>query len=230
MVDIPRFPILYMMFRDRSDAGKRLAEILSGFKGSNSVIYALPRGGVPVGYEISVKLGIPLDVLIVKKIGAPYQEELAVGAVAEGTPPAFYFNREILYYTGMDEQTAKEYAGKKIKEIEELKEFYRRGETFSVNPDTTAILVDDGVATGATMKVAVEFFKEHGYKRVVVAVPVAQNSVLREIRSMADEVYCVQPVDSMYAVGEFYQNFREITHEQAREMLLNARQILESSG
>lgn len=211
------------MFKDRTEAGKKLAETLRKFEKDSSRIFALPRGGLPVAHEVSRELDIPLDILIVKKIGAPYQEELALGAVTEGTPPVFYFNTELMMQTGWREKDLGPLIDRKLREIEELKQFYRKGENLKVNPDITAIIVDDGIATGATVKAAVKFFKNAGCRRVVVAVPVAHNSVLKEIRDMADEVYCSEPVDYMHAVGEFYRDFREVTHEYARDLLLDGK-------
>ncbi|AKA47966.1 hypothetical protein IX51_01410 [uncultured archaeon] len=214
------------MFMDRKEAGERLSEILKGFRGKKCVVYALPRGGLPVAFEVSRNLSLPLDVLIVKKIGAPYQEELALGAVTEGDPPIFYYNKDLMFRIGYSEKEIQPLARKKVEEIGRLREYYREGEAMKIDPGSIAIIVDDGVATGATVKAAVNFFRENGYSKIVVAVPVAHETVLREIKKMADEVYCVDAVPYMSAVGEFYRDFREISHEQAREMLLDARRMI----
>ncbi len=214
-----------LMFSNRKEAGIRLAELLAEYKGKKCVLYALPRGGLPVAYQVSQELSVPLDVLIVKKIGAPYQEELALGAVTEGNPPAFYYNHDLLAQTGYSEQSLEPIARKKRGEIEELKGYYREEGDIKLDPEVTAIIVDDGIATGATVKAAVKFFRERGFKKVVVAVPVAHEAVLREIWKIADETYCVDPVPYMYAVGEFYRDFGEISHDEAREILINARKI-----
>lgn len=211
------------MFRDRTEAGKKLADALTEFKGCDCRVYALPRGGLPVAYEVSKALDIPLDVLIVKKIGAPYQEELALGAVTEGEPPAFYFNRDLMLNTGWTESGLQPLIQKKLREIEELKIFYRHGDDVKIDPGSTAIIVDDGIATGATVKAAVSFFRERNYQRIVVAVPVAHNTVIEEIKKMADSVICVEPVTYMYAVGEFYRDFSEISHEYARDLMQDGR-------
>lgn len=217
------------MFRDRVDAGMKLAEILLEFKGKNCVVYALPRGGLPVAYQVARRLSLPLDILLVKKVGAPYQEELALGAVTEGDPPSIYFNRDLMFQIGYTEEGIQPLVKRKTEEIDRLKGFYREGDNIRLDPEIIPIIVDDGVATGATVKAAVKFFKEHGYRNVIVAVPVAHDAVLREIKSMADDIYCVDPVPYMYAVGEFYSDFSEISHEQAREILLNARHMVSDS-
>lgn len=213
------------MFSDRKEAGVRLAELLVKYRGKKCVIYALPRGGVPVAYEIAVRLSLPLDILIVKKIGVPFQEELALGAVTEGIPPSYYYNRDIIDGMRYTEKKVDSTARKKREEIAELKAFYRRDSEMILDPETIPIIVDDGVATGATVKAAVTFFRERGFRKIVVAVPVAHEPVLKEIWKIADETYCVDPVPYMYAVGEFYRDFREISHEEARDILLRARQI-----
>lgn len=217
------------MFKDRVEAGKKLAELLRTFMGSACRIYALPRGGLPVAHEVSKTLDIPLDILIVKKLGAPYQEELALGAVTEGDPPSFYFNRSLMSQAGWGENELQPLITKKLKEIGELKVFYRHGENILIDPDITAIIVDDGMATGATVKAAVNFFRDRGYLRVIVAVPVAHNRVIKEVEEIADSVICVEPVEYMYAVGEFYRDFSEISHEYARDLLLDGKKSLSDS-
>lgn len=213
------------MFSDRKEAGQRLADLLKEFRGKKCVLYALPRGGLPVAYEIAVELSIPLDILIVKKIGAPFQEELALGAVTEGIPPSYYYNSDLIGRIGYSESDLDGIARKKREEIAELRSFYRGETELALDPDSTAIIVDDGIATGATVKAAVGFFHEHGYRKVAVAVPVAHEEVLKEIWNVADETYCVDPVPYMYAVGEFYRDFREISHKEAKDILLKARSM-----
>lgn len=211
------------MFRNRSEAGRRLAEMLSEFSGKRCTIYALPRGGLPVAYEVAARTSLPLDVLLVKKLGAPFQEELALGAITEGDPPTLYLNHSLMYSAGVDESSLQPLIREKLNEISSLKDYYREGREISLDPSETAIIVDDGIATGATVKAAVNFFRDHDYRNIVVAVPVAHNQVLDEIRRMTDEIYCCDPVNYMYAVGEFYSDFRQISHEEAREILLSAR-------
>lgn len=216
------------MFKDRVDAGRQLAERLAGFEKEKCIIYALPRGGVPVGYEVALRLKKPLEALIVKKIGAPGQEELALGAVAEGDPPKFYFNRELMAYLQIDREDISSTIERKLKEISEIQHLYRNTGALLLDREAIAIVVDDGIATGATMKAAVNLLREIKQRRIVVAVPAGQDSVLDEIRTMVDEVVCLKSVHTMYAVGEFYNDFSQVTHEIVIQMLRNVDQQLKS--
>lgn len=210
------------MFRDRQDAGQQLAEKLQSFRDEHCIIYGLPRGGIPVAYEVSMSLRKTLEALIVKKIGAPGQEELALGAVCEGEPPTLYFNSELMEYLGLERRHIQPIIDRKLAEIAEIKHMYRGAGQLKLETSATAIVVDDGIATGATMKAAVSFLKGVGQKRIVVAVPVAQESVLQEIEAIAGEIVCVRGVKSMYAVGEFYEDFSQVTHDAVVKMLLMA--------
>ena len=214
------------MFRDRTEAGKKLAILLKKFEDEKCIIYALPRGGVPVAYEVAVRLRKPLEALIVKKIGTPGQEELALGAVAEGEPPTFYFNTELMVYLRLDEGMIRPVIDSKLREISEIQRIYRGEGSILVDNTAIAIIVDDGIATGATMKAAINFLRSVRQRKIVVAVPVAQSSTVSEIRKMVDEVICVDTVRTMYAVGEFFGDFSQVTHEEVLQLLMNVREQL----
>lgn len=216
------------MFKDRKDAGIKLADKLSRFRTEECVIYGLPRGGVPVAYEIAMRLEKPLDTLIVRKIGMPGQEEVALGAMAEGSPPVIYFNSSLMVRFGLTDASVKQTIENRQREISEMQHFYRDSREFKHNKEAIAIVVDDGIATGATMKAAIKKLKEMGQRKVIVAIPVSQISVLEEIEKLADEVICLERVSNLYAVGEFYTDFSQVSHEIVVQMLRNNEEQLKN--
>lgn len=207
------------MFENRADAGRRLGERLKSYGGRKSVVYGLPRGGVPVACQVSRMMGAILEVLIVKKIGVPGQEELALGAMTEGDPPAFYFNEELLRHLGLSVGQLAGIIDRKTAEIEDMRSLYRQGKPPPVYPDRVSIIVDDGLATGATMRAAIAFLKNHGVKKIVAAIPVGQADILSEISDLGVDVVCVEPVQFMSAVGEFYSDFSQVEHETVIQLL-----------
>lgn len=210
-----------IMFINRQDAGKKLAERLVKYRSENCIIYGLPRGGIPVAYEVAQKLGKPLEALIVKKIGLPGQEEVAIGAVTEGTPPSFYFNEGIMGSYGIDKKSVNSIIETKLKEISEIGHLYRGEKTILQDQKAIAIVVDDGIATGATVKASINMLHDSGQSKIVVAVPVCQISVMKEIEAMVDEFVSVDLVRTLYAVGEFYNDFSQVSHETVVQMLQN---------
>ncbi len=214
------------MFRDRQDAGRKLAARLSGYRAEKCIVYGLPRGGVPVAYEIALELKKPLEALIVRKIGLPGQEEVALGAITEGTPPALYFNSDLMSRLGMTETSVKDTVDRRVKEISEMQYLYRESGKMKVDEEAVALVVDDGIATGATMRAAVNLLKSIGQKKIVIAVPVSQVSVLEEMVEIVDEVVCLEPVLNLYAVGEFYYDFSQVSHETVIQMLRNSEEQL----
>ncbi len=214
------------MFRNRLDAGGQLAMLLKEYAGKPCVIYALPRGGVPVAYPVSSYLAVPLDVLVVKKVGAPGQEELAMAAVTEGEPPAVHYNAEVLHYLDLGQSETAFMVERKSNEARENAKYYRNDKTIQVYPEKTAIIIDDGVATGASVKAAVEFFRSRGCREIVVAVPVGADETLSELEDAGVRVIAVQRVKFMSSVGEFYEDFAQTEREEAKLLLERAAEEL----
>lgn len=211
------------MFADRKEAGRLLAERLLSYRERKDVIVlALPRGGVVTGYEIAAALSLPLDVLLVRKIGYPDQPELAVGAVSE--TGRVVLNRSLIEAGNVP----KEYIDREIEqEQEEIRRrlyLYRRGRPVSGLEGKTIILVDDGIATGATIKAAISTLKQEGIARLVVAAPVAPPSTAQEISSMADEFVCIDTPYDFGAVGSYYQDFAQVSDVEVVDLLGKARQ------
>jgi putative phosphoribosyl transferase len=212
-----------MIFRDRRDAGARMASRLMHYKGRAGVIVlALPRGGVVNGFEIASRLGCPLDIIIIKKIGFPGQPELAVGAVAE--TGAVVLNERIASSFSVTREYIEDETERLKKEIQRRKALYRGGKGIVPLVDKTVILVDDGVATGATMKAAIAAIKDEGPARLVVAVPVASPEAEESIRKMVDEWVCLQSPEEFMAIGSFYEDFAQVSDEEVVELLKAAAQ------
>jgi putative phosphoribosyl transferase len=206
------------VFIDRKDAGMQLAERLKRYSEKKEVfVLALPRGGVVTGAEIARRLRIPLDVLIVRKIGHPHQPELAIGAVSEtGTVE---LNRSIIAASGVPKAYIDEEVAVQKKEIERRVELYRSGKGIVPLEGRTIILVDDGVATGATLKAAIATLRKAKIERLVVAVPVAPPETAGEIKRMADEFICLETPSNFMAVGAHYSDFVQVTDEEVVKLL-----------
>jgi putative phosphoribosyl transferase len=207
-----------MVYKDRKDAGKRLAEKLSLYRDKADVIVlGLPRGGVTVAHEIAEALHRPLDILIVRKIGFPDNPELAAGAVSEtGT---VVFNKDILSGYGVSRQYLERETERQRDEIARRINFYRGGKGVPSLAGKTVILVDDGVATGATVKAAISTLKRERIAKLVVAVPVASQQAEREIAAMVDEWVCLQAPAGFMAVGNYYYDFTQVKDEEVVAML-----------
>ena len=171
-----------MSFRDRSDAGRRLAKALAGYKDRQPVILALPRGGVPVAAEVAAALNAPLDLILVRKIGVPFQPELAMGAVVDGGAPIIVRNEDVIRHAGIDESEFKAVCDDEIAEIERRRQRYLGSRQRVDVSGRTAIVIDDGVATGATTRAALRATRMRKPKRLVLAVPVAPTDSLPELR------------------------------------------------
>lgn len=210
------------IFRNRREAGAELAGKLMKYAGRKDVIViALPRGGVETGVEIAERLNCPLDVIIVRKIGYPGQPELAIGAVAE--TGAVVLNEEIIAMGGVSKDYIDQESEEKKKEIQRRKELYRGGADIPDMKGKTVIVVDDGVATGATMKSAISAVKKERPEKVVVALPVASVEAKESIGAMVDEILCLQAPPDFMAVGGYYEDFRQVTDEEVVEMLGRSR-------
>lgn len=213
------------MFEDRRAAGVALARELSKLDLKNPVVLALPRGGVPVAAEIAQALGAPLDVVIVRKVGAPGNPELALAALVDGNPPDIVLNREIVEVYGLDDEALSHLIEKERPELQRRREVYRgNGRVLSI-AGKTAILVDDGAATGTTMKVAIRALKRRSPASVVVALPVAPSETVAELSRQADKVVCLGQPSNFHALGYYYRNFDQLADASVIEMLSQARQI-----
>ena len=208
-----------MMFQDRSDAGRQLAAKLERFKDAHPVVLALPRGGVPVGYEIAEKLAAPLDVVLVRKIGAPGFEELAVGAVAEGTPAEKVLESETIAQFGIPQDYLDRETARQVQEIERRRAVYRGGRPSAEIAGATAIVVDDGIATGATMRAALRAVRRRGPAKLIVAVPVAPPGTLQSLRAEADELVCLDQPEYFAAISPFYAEFHQLRDEEVTDLL-----------
>ncbi|MBI2953057.1 MAG: phosphoribosyltransferase [Chloroflexi bacterium] len=210
-----------MLFEDRYDAGKKLAQALEIYRGKNAIVLALPRGGVVIGYEVAMRLDLPLDVIITRKVGAPGNPEYAIGAVAETGD--VQLNQEEIRLYGISQQYIDEEIRKQREEIERRVQLYRGGRRLPSVRDRIAIIVDDGIATGFTIRASILAIKAEQPKKVVVGVPVAPPDVLEQIRDEADEVICLETPEPFFAVGAWYRHFEQTSDEEVRNFLARAR-------
>ncbi|HEX2205841.1 MAG TPA: phosphoribosyltransferase [Longimicrobium sp.] len=207
-----------LRYADRADAGRRLAALLEAYAGRPEVVVlALPRGGVPVGYEVARALGAPLDVFLVRKIGVPGHEELAMGAIASGGVRVV--NRAVVDQLRVPPEVIDRVAAREAVELERREAAYRGGRTEPVVRGHTVILVDDGLATGSTMRAAAAALKAMRPARLVVAVPVAAAETCEELRAEVDEVVCALTPEPFYAVGLWYHDFSQTTDDEVRALL-----------
>jgi predicted phosphoribosyltransferase len=208
-----------MHFADRADAGRCLGRALSGYENApNVIVLALPRGGVPVGYEIAQALHVPLEVFIVRKLGVPGREELAMGAVA--SDGIRVLNPDVITALGTRAmEVVEEETERQLREVARREEQYRGRRPFPELKDKTVILVDDGLATGATMRAAARAIRRREPARLVIAVPVAAESTCREMQAEADEVVCALTPETFFGVGQFYDDFSQTTDEEVRDLL-----------
>lgn len=208
-------------FRDRRDAGRLLAEKLSTYANRPDVIVlALPRGGVPVAYEVARSLNVPLDVFPVRKLGVPGHEELAMGAIAPGG--LRILNQEVVRALGIPEYAIDSVAAKEQQELTRRERLYR-GDRPALNVrGKTVILVDDGLATGATMLAAIKALRQQQAGRIVVAVPIASPETCDQMRQHVDDIVCAVTPEPFYAVGLWYENFSQTSDEEVRDLLSRA--------
>jgi putative phosphoribosyl transferase len=210
-----------MRFRDRAEAGRVLAQQLQEYSGRDDVVVlALPRGGVPVGFELARALAAPLDLFLVRKLGVPGHEELALGAIASGGVRVL--NDAVVSELGLTPRDVERAATVEGRELERREQLYRNGRAPIDLRGRTAILVDDGLATGATMRAAARAVRLQGPSRVVVAVPVAAEQTCRELTAEVDELVCVKTPHPFLAVGSWYDDFGQTTDEEVRELLARA--------
>lgn len=208
-----------MTFRDRRDAGRRLAAALEGYKRVRPVILALPRGGVSVAAEVAEALGAPLDLLIVRKIGLPQQPELAMGAIVDGEDETVVRNEDVIRMGGISEAEFAAVRDRELAEIRRRRERYLGQRPHPELKDRIVIVIDDGIATGATMRAALRALRKRRPRRLVLAVPVASPSTLAELRDEADEVVCLETPEELGAIGYYYVDFDQVTDEEVIDAL-----------
>ena len=206
-------------FADRHEAGRELAKLIPPTAQQDVIVLALPRGGVPVASEIARALGVPLDVFLVRKLGTPGHPELAMGAIASGGIKVL--NDDVVQALGITPEHIEAVATRERAELERRDASYRQGRPLPLLANRTVILVDDGLATGSTMRAAVEAVKQQKPARVIVAVPVGAPETCRALRDVADEVICARTPTRFSAVGQWYRDFAQTTDDEVKALLRN---------
>jgi len=211
-------------FNDRIDAGKRLAERLSEYANREDVlILALPRGGVPVAFEVAKELNLKMDIFIVRKLGVPGNEELAMGAIASGNIRVL--NEDVIRSFRIPQKAIDEATANELGELERRERIYRKNRPVPKISGSTVILIDDGLATGATMRAAVAAVKTKNPAKVIIAVPVAAPDTCSDFGSEVDEVMCVATPEPFYGVGAWYEDFSQTTDKEVCDLLDKATKI-----
>jgi putative phosphoribosyl transferase len=214
-----------MSFRNRVEAGRQLAKALAAYKNQHPVVLALPRGGVPVAAEIATALDAPLDLVLVRKIGVPFQPELAMGAVVDGREPLVVRNENVIELAGISEADFAAVRDQELAEIERRRKLYLGDRPHPEIKGHTAIVVDDGIATGATTRAALRAIRQREPRKLVLAVPVAPTQSLAELRGDADDIVCLEDYEDFGAIGFYYADFRQISDAQVIELLANAKAV-----
>ena len=203
-----------MPFRDRTDAGRRLAGALAGYRDQRPIVLALPRGGVAVAAEVAQALDAPLDLILVRKIGVPYQPELAMGAVVDGPNPLVVRNEDVIALSGVSDADFGAVRDRELAEIQRRRTRYLGNRPRPDLKQRVAVVVDDGIATGATTRAALRATRAQKPARVILAVPVAPTTTLAELRGEADEIVCLEEHEPFYAIGVYYSDFRQVSDEE----------------
>ena len=207
------------MFRDRLDAGRQLAAALRHLKGKRPIVLALPRGGVPIGAEVAQALEAPLDLILVRKIGAPGCPELAAGAVVDGGEPVSVFNEDVVRSLGISDAYLAEQTKQELKEIERRRQIYLGDRSRPEVEGQRVIVVDDGIATGATVRAALQATRQSNPAYLVLGVPVASPDIIESLRPLADEIARVATPEFLGAVGAYYVDFRQVSDSDVKAAL-----------
>lgn len=208
-----------MSFRDRQDAGRKLSARLEHLRDAKPIVVGLPRGGVPVAAEVANALDAPLDVIVVRKLGVPYQPELGFGAIGEGGVEVL--NEEVLRAAGLGDDDIARVEAKEREEVARRARRFRGDRPPVPLAGRTVIVVDDGLATGGTARAALEVAREHGASRVVLAVPVAPVGTVRAMQDVADEVVCLETPSAFFAIGQWYDDFTQTSDDEVVDLLAN---------
>jgi predicted phosphoribosyltransferase len=208
-----------MPFIDRTDAGRQLAKALARYKAQRPVVLALPRGGVPVAAEVATVLDAPLDLILVRKIGVPFQPELAMGAVVDGREPVIVRNEDVISLTGVSEQEFNATCDQQLAEIDRRRKLYLGDRPHPQIAGRTVIVVDDGIATGATTRAALQAIRMRKPSKLVLAIPVAPTATLKDLRGEADDIVCLEDYENFGAIGLFYSDFRQVSDTEVIEIL-----------
>lgn len=210
------------MFRDRKDAGERLAAQLLHLKDKTPVVLALPRGGVAVAAEVARRLDAPLDIMLVRKIGVPWQPELALGAVADGGAPETYIDERMVKALAIPDDYVREETARQLAELERRRQVYCADRPPVEVKGRTAIVVDDGIATGATMRVALRAVRRREPASLVLAAPVAAAETLAALKGEADETVCLAAPEGLGAIGFYYEDFHQMSDAEVTQLLAQA--------
>jgi putative phosphoribosyl transferase len=213
------------LFRDRREAGLMVADLVAGCRFEDPVVLALPRGGVPVGLEVARRLNAPLDLVMVRKIGVPYQPELAAGAVVNGDSPEIVVNENVAGWAGLGRGEIEALGRIQLDEIARRRALYLAGRDSVPVAGRTAIVVDDGIATWATMRAALRGVHRRGPARLVLAVPVAAPATLADLHAEVDDIVCVERPPGLGAIGAFYADFTQVGDTEVIAMLDEAHRL-----
>jgi putative phosphoribosyl transferase len=212
-----------MVFADRTEAGRKLAKKLTAYANrTDVVVLGLPRGGVPVAFEVAAQLSVPLDVFLLRKLGVPGQEELAFGAIASGGVRVL--DRQIVEALGIPEQIIEKVTTEELAELGRRERVYRRGRAALNVKGKTVIVVDDGIATGSSMRAGIRALRQLQPKKIVMAVPVAPLRTCNVLKSEVDELVCVETPPLFHAIGQFYEDFSQVSDEEVLALLDLAQQ------
>jgi predicted phosphoribosyltransferase len=208
-----------MSFINRVEAGRKLAKALASYRNQGPVVLALPRGGVPVAAEVATALDAPLDLILVRKIGVPYQPELAMGAAVDGSKPVVVRNEDVIRLSGISETDFNKIRDQELAEIERRRKLYLGDRPHPQVAGRPVIIVDDGIATGATTRAALRATRMRKPSKLVLAVPVAPTSTLKELREEADDIVCLEDYEDFGAIGFFYSDFSQVSDREVIELL-----------